>query len=192
MKLPTNALLAILLLAYPVIVYFGLQYVEPSILAMLLGAMIALRFWLSRSFLTKMPWLKLATILGLAVVLASVFMNSEIGVLLYPVAISSSMLAIFAYSLYNKPSVIETFARISEPDLDQRGVRYTEKVTAVWCGFFIINIGISLYTVFYSSREIWTLYNGLISYCLIGAIFAVEFVVRKIVKKRGEPSEHQL
>ena len=80
--------------------------------------------------------------------------------------------------------MIERFARIQEPDLDHEGVIYTRKVTIAWCLFFLSNGLIALYTVFYSSIEIWTLYNGFVSYILMGLFFAVEYLIR--LKVRGK------
>ena len=42
--------------------------------------------------------------------------------------------------------------------------------------------GISCITVFLST-EIWALFNGLISYILIGLMFVAEFIVRRKVLK---------
>ena len=93
--------------------------------------------------------------------------------------IKESFLIVFSYSLLKPPSVIERLARLQEPDLPEEGVIYTKKVTLVWCVFFVFNILASLYTVFYTSTEIWTLYNGLISYVLMGTLFLSELLYRK-------------
>ena len=92
------------------------------------------------------------------------------------------LLYIFGFSLYKKPSVIETLARLQEPELDDFAVKYTEKVTWVWCLFFCVNGSIALYTALCSSIAQWTLYNGLISYILIGTLMSVEWLVRWKVK----------
>ena len=54
-------------------------------------------------------------------------------------------------------------------------------MTIVWCCFFIINGGIAAYTTFFCSREVWALYNGGISYALMGTLFVVEYIIRKLV-----------
>ncbi len=77
-------------------------------------------------------------------------------------------------------------ARITEPDLDEKGVRYTRKVTIVWIGFFIFNAAIASWTVAYGTLEQWTLYNGLISYCLIGLLLGGEYLVRRKVRVKDE------
>jgi uncharacterized membrane protein len=49
----------------------------------------------------------------------------------------------------------------------------------VWCGFFILNGCMAAWTAFAASRETWALYNGLISYLLMGVLFAGEWVFRR-------------
>lgn len=136
----------------------------------------------------KQPWLKLTSLLAISVLLFTVVFDQVIGVLLYPVAMNTGLLFIFAYSLYRKPSVIETLARLQEPELDAFAIKYTEKVTLVWCLFFCINGSIALYTALYSSIEQWTLYNGLISYILMGILMSVEWLVRLKVKAEHKKS----
>ena len=178
--------MGMLLVAYPFVVYMGLQYIEPKWLSTVLAAIVCIRLLLSRGLLEKLPWLVPASILGLGTLTVSLFSNHDIGIKFYPVAVNLAMLVVFAYSLFNKPCVIETFARIQEPDLPQKGVEYTEKVTLVWCVFFIVNGAISSYTALAMSQEAWTLYNGFISYLAMGCLFIVEWCVRQVKKKENE------
>jgi len=94
------------------------------------------------------------------------------------------LLAAFTYTLGHPPSMIEVFARVSNPDLPQDAIGYTRKVTMVWCGFFLINGLIALWTALLADIETWTLYNGLISYCAIGALVAGEVIFRRFLMKK--------
>ena len=98
---------------------------------------------------------------------------------------------VFSFSLFKPPSVIETFARLKEKNLNKKGIKYTEKVTLIWCLFFIINGCISFYTALYSELEFWMLYNGFISYILMGCLFLGEFLVRLKVKRHHKNDEIQ-
>lgn len=102
----------------------------------------------------------------------------------YPVMVNAFLLLSFATSLFLKQSVCERFARAGNPDLPLEAIGYCRKATFFWCVFFLLNGCISLYTALYASPEIWALYNGLISYLLLGAFFFVEYTVRRIVKRR--------
>lgn len=168
-----------LTLAYPPAVYFGLQHFDPRIFGALLGAMLLLRQWQSvRHFaagLATAEWLSFAA-LG-TYTLAIIVCNSELLLLLYPAAVSSSLLFVFGRSLRCPPTIIERIARLTEPELPPQGITYTRRVTQVWCAFFVANAVISVTTVF-SAREVWLLYNGFIAYLLMGLLFAGEWLIR--------------
>jgi uncharacterized membrane protein len=168
-----TALLWLATLLYPLAIYFGMGRFEPRWLALLLLALAALR-----ALLTREPmWLAAAA--GAALLVAVSMLNNDgLPLKLYPVLVNAAMLAVFATSLRHPPSAIERLARLREPDLPPAAVAYTRRVTQIWCGFFVFNGAIALYTALYSSDAIWALYNGLIAYGLMGALFLGEWLVR--------------
>ncbi|NRA53015.1 MAG: hypothetical protein HRU23_02620 [Gammaproteobacteria bacterium] len=186
MKLILSAIVGLFLLLYPVIIYYGLSEFEPRYVAIVVMAIVLLRLVISRELSKKMPWMLPSTIAGVGCLALTIIFEQQFGILFYPVAISSVMLVTFAGSLIKGPSVIETFARLTEPNLDAHGVRYTRKVTIVWCMFFIINASIALYTALFASLADWTLYNGFISYILMGSLMGGEFIVRHIVRRKNK------
>ena len=143
---------ALLAVAYPALVYYGLTRFEPRVLGLLLLAILLLRqgsrtlaFWRSA------PRGERTLILAmLALSLAIVGSNREELLRLYPAAMSGGMFLLFARSLRHPPSFIERIARLHEPELDAAGVRYTRQVTQVWSGFLAINTLLALITVFTS------------------------------------------
>ena len=175
-----KALTIALALLYPLAVYLGMQFVEPRILGSLLLLMVLLRHGQrARAWLATVQageWLILAGSVSLA--LAIIVSNSESLLRAYPVLLSVGMLLLFARSLRYPPTVIERIARLSEPELSLAGVGSTRRVTQVWCGFFSINGLIAAASIF-ASREWWLLYNGLIAYVLMGALFIGEWLVRQ-------------
>jgi uncharacterized membrane protein len=186
-----SVLIAGILMMYPFAVYYGLQYLPPRFLALILLALLFLRIALLKNNLAKIPWVVPATLLGSLALVFSLFTQSNIGFKLYPLLVNCSLLMVFSFSLFKPPSVIETFARLKEKNLNKQGIKYTEKVTLLWCVFFVVNGCISLYTALYSELEFWMLYNGFISYVLMGCLFAGEFLVRLKVKKHHKDSETQ-
>ncbi|CAM2010962.1 hypothetical protein APED_30150 [Acanthopleuribacter pedis] len=123
--------------------------------------------------------------LSMAVIVAVVWLTGWSGAVLYqPVAVNAVLFSTFWVSLRRPPSMIERFARLQEPDLPPEAVVYCAKVTRVWCGFFVLNGVLSLFTALYGDLALWTLYNGLISYGLIGLLFGVEWLVRLRFKRR--------
>lgn len=169
---------------YPFAVYIGLNNLKPGYLAIILIAFVLMRIVLVRAKLKNFPWLLPASILGIVAIMVSAFTDSTIGFKLYPLAVNFAMLMVFSYSYFKPPTVIETFARLSEKDLPPQAIKYTAKVTLVWCLFFIINGLASLYTAAFMSLDSWMIYNGFISYVMMGLLMLVEYLVRIKVKKQ--------
>ncbi|WP_077034416.1 hypothetical protein [Pelomonas sp. KK5] len=166
--------------AYPLLVFLGLGHFEPRWLALMLAALALLRALGSRN--DRFWWWAAAA--GLVLAAVSALANEALPLKLYPVLVNTVLLLVFGASLRHPPSMIERLARLREPALDARGVAYTRRVTQVWCGFFALNGSIALATALWGSDRSWALYNGLISYLLIGALFAGEWLVRRRVRAR--------
>ena len=98
---------------------------------------------------------------------------------MYPVFMSVGAGMIFALTLIKPPSMIERFARLAEPNLPESGVIWTRKVTIIWCIFFVINALIALWSVLFAPMKVWVIYNGFISYVLMGILLLGEFILRK-------------
>ena len=187
MKKLVLVILSVLLLLYPVGVYFGLQYFNARVIGALLLSILLIRILLLKNQLSMArvkPLLPLA-IAGVLVAIVIIVFNDPLVVKFHPVVISFASLVIFARTLIYPPSMIETFARMGEPDLPESGVVYTRKVTMVWCGFFVLNLSIAFYTAVWASMDVWLLYNGLISYLLMGLLFEGEYIVRLRTLKRA-------
>ncbi|MDR0876504.1 MAG: AMP-binding protein, partial [Treponema sp.] len=107
---------------------------------------------------------------------------------LYPVLISAVLLGAFGLTLFSPPVMIFRFAVLQDKSVrgslaEKRVEKYCRRVTLVWCAFFLLNGAVALYTVFFASDAVWSIYNGGISYMLMGALFAGEFIVRRITDK---------
>lgn len=179
MRILLNLILGLVMVAYPFLVYWGLTSFQPRMLALMLAGLVGLRFLLLGKDVRKIGGSMVPMIgaVSLTVLLVFVFGKSEF-LFLNPVFINIVFLVTFGLTLRNPPSMIERFARIRHSDLPPEAVPYCRKVTMVWCGFFVINAGIALWTALMCSVATWTLYNGLISYLLMGALFGGEMIVR--------------
>jgi uncharacterized membrane protein len=169
-----------LTLAYPLAVYFGTGRLEPRWMALLLVAVALLRLLVTR----QLFWL---VAVGGALCLAafSFWGNAMLPLKLYPVLVAGVFWLVFATSLVYPPTVIERFARLTEPDLPPEGVAYTRKVTWVWTGFLAFNTSAALATALWATPEVWALYNGLLAYLLMGLLLGGEWLVRQRVRKGG-------
>ncbi len=173
-----TALTAAVTAAYPVLIYFGLRQGVPTRwFALGLLALAALRW--GRPLARKLP---IPLLLAIAAAVAALaWFRSAASVLYYPVAVNLALLVVFAASLASPPTVIERLARLRHPDLDAHGVRYTRKVTVVWCGFFLLNAAAAAATALAGNQAVWALYNGFLAYLLMGALFLGEWLVRRKV-----------
>lgn len=189
--------LSALLLAYPFVVYVLLQYVGAATVGAILFVLVLIRYVLLK---TAQPVARAApalksllplTLVGVASGVSMLLSNHALAVRLNPVWISLTMLAVFGWSLYSPPSMIERFARLAQPDLPVEAISYTRRVTQIWCVFFVFNASIALWTALVSSLQVWTLYNGLIAYLLMGLLLGIEFLVRRRVQHRTRQQQHK-
>lgn len=177
---------ALVLLAYPFTVYFGLQYFSLSTISAVLGIIFIVRIISSKN--TRFKALKNIALLtgavGITLAILGVLFKQHNWLTFYPVIVNLVMFSVFAFSLKQQQNIIECFARTQDPNLPEEAIAYTRKVTKLWCGFFVINGTIALITCF-MSLKIWTLYNGFISYILIGTLMGTEWLVRQWIKRKA-------
>ncbi len=181
--------MAALALGYPFLVYFGLTYVDARGLALVLIGLAAARLAILGRHEGAPPLLWVLALTFAAVVpiaLLVLVSGSPDHLRFYPVAINAAMLLLFGVTLLRPPSMIERLARLAEPHLPAGAVRYTRLVTQVWCGFFLLNGGIALYTALFTDLGVWTLYNGMIAYLLMALLFLGEVLVRRRVQRASQ------
>ena len=176
----------LVLVAYPFAVWFGLSHEKGYWVIALLCLVFILRLSLLRGKLKE--WVGFGKVLagfGFALCVASVLLKNFQLLLYYPVLMNVLLLVLFGSSLLGTKSFVERLARLQEPDLPPAAVIYTRHVTMLWCFFFVINGSIALATCLYGSMQLWALYNGLVSYILIGLLMAAEWIVRKRIRKHS-------
>ncbi len=175
-----RVVIAVVGLAYPLLIYAGLVLVGPRTLAavaavvLLAHAASGWRRW-RRDDLARAA----VPVLLVAVVLAVAAAIDDGRIFLFvPALVNGAMLIAFARTLVRGPSIVETFARLRHPELLPGRAPYLRAVTAVWCGFFAVNIAVSLVLAVHGSLATWTLYNGLIAYLIVGLLLGAERVYR--------------
>ncbi len=174
-----NLLFGAIVVAWPFVLYTLMGRVDLAWIAGLLAALAIVRALLARTRL----WSVIAVLTcGLAGIAA--LGDHALPLKLYPVLVNAALLTVFGLSLVHPPTAIERLARLGDPNLPPEAVRYTRRVTQVWCAFFVLNGGLAAATALWASDALWTLYNGLIAYLLIGLLFAGEWLVRRRVMAR--------
>lgn len=106
------------------------------------------------------------------------------GLKFYPVVVNFCIFWLFFSSLFTKETIIQKFARLSEGELHPKTLSYTRNLTYVWVFYLLIQFLISFATVFMSDF-VWIIFNGCLSYILLGVFFAIEYVVRILFKRRN-------
>ncbi|MDB5980295.1 MAG: hypothetical protein JWQ69_1310 [Pseudomonas sp.] len=166
---------------YPFAVYFGFGHLAPWEFGLLLGGL-----WLVRALTSKgrpdTLWMA-AIAIGFSVLLG-VF-DSPLLLRWYPALISAFLLCLFGTSLVFGPPMIERMARLSHPEMSDVALRYTRNVTYVWCLFFLGNGLTAAALTLWAPLSWWTLWTGVISYVLMGLLFAGEWLVRQRVRGRA-------
>ncbi len=175
--------LAVTSLLFPPIAAFGMRWVGPWPIVIGLIAVLLLRLIVRTS--TPVPIEMTFSVLAVAIgeIVVSLY-DPHLAARLYPVFMNATFFLAFGATLIKPPSMIERFARITEPDLDDSGVTYTRAVTCVWMAFFLVNGSIALWTALHGSLMQWGIYNGGISYVAAGTLMACEYIVRRIVRAR--------
>jgi uncharacterized membrane protein len=188
MKKILIALTAVLIAAYPLLVYYGLSTFSTRFLLLFIITPLLIRYYIIRNRQKDVvsQSLIIVTLIGIAYGFLSFILDNALLMKFYPAVMSFSLFFVFLRSLIKSQAIITVIAeKISKEPLPQAAVEYTGYVTIAWCIFFALNSLVAVYTVFFSTLAVWTLYNGLISYLIIGTLIIVEFPIRLLVKKRA-------
>ena len=209
MKKFLKALFYVTAAIYPILVFTLLVVfkVETKILSLCVIALAA-AFFLSATGSKKtgngnekgaLDWKPLlSSALFLAAGLFCFITGKEFFLKLYSVVINITLLAVFGSTLFFEPNIIFRFATLADKSIsgssyENQVKNYCKKVTIVWCCFFILNGTAAVLTTFAdvifglsaeAARSVWALYNGGISYILMGTLFIVEFIIRKLVDRK--------
>ncbi len=178
------------LILYPVLMYIGRSHLEPRSMAVILVALCAARI-LAQHFqpaarrASPFGTMELLAICAGAIALAllTIWRGSPKAMLYYPVLVNVVLLAVFGWSLFHPPTVVERIARATTRDLPPQAVPYLRRVTIAWIVFFVCNGAAALFTATETSFATWTFYNGFLAYVLIGLMFGAELVARQRVMK---------
>jgi len=178
------------LVLYPVLMYFGYTHLGARSMALILMALCVARLVVLR----VAPGARRAGAFGRAQLLAicvgaiglallTIWRGEPRAMLYYPVLVNAVFLAVFAWSLFHPPTVVERIARATTRDLPPEAVPYLRRVTIAWSIFFVCNGAVALFTATETAFETWTFYNGFLAYVLIGLMFGGELIARQRVMK---------
>jgi uncharacterized membrane protein len=171
------AIFTTIICLHPLFIYFGLKLYSSRLVALFIGIFITVHFLVKEKAMYQVHLLMFFLIIIVICVL-SMFLNSNIFILYLPCFISASLLASFGSSLLYPPTTVETFARMLVSELSPEEIVYCRRVTMIWILFFLLNGTTALYTACCTSLALWSLYNGLIAYIIMGLLFGAELSYR--------------
>jgi uncharacterized membrane protein len=101
-----------------------------------------------------------------------------VALLYVPFLVNAALLFTFGRTLLSGTPFVETLARLQEPELSDAQRGHCRTFTGVWCAFFAANGFVCLVLAMRADLWLWTAYTGVLSYVLMGLVFAVEWLVR--------------
>jgi uncharacterized membrane protein len=175
-------LFAIALVVYPVAIYYLLDSYGLSSLAALLAVLLLLRIV---PLVRKQPLLLALSAVVVAIFFVVLYASQSVRLLmLYPTMMSIALMCAFAFTVARPPSMIERFSRAAKMDIPSQAIPYMRALTLIWCAFFAINALISAILAWLGVTSYWALYNGCISYLLIGLLLVSEYFYRQRYRRR--------
>ena len=169
-------------LLYPFIIYEGIAVLGPSFLAKFLLLLVLGRVLLRGEFRKPGQWVQLVSISALCLLAA--WLESESLLRFYPVVMNLAFAALFLFSLFTPQPLIERFARMFSREVPPHAIHYLRNLTKLWALLLLLNATVSAYTACCVSLQTWTLYNGVVVYCLFLAFMAVEYLYRRRYRRK--------
>ena len=177
-----GVLVPVVVVAYPLVVYFCFTRLSPgrSALVLLIVVVPLVAGGLRRAGPGRLRILGFLPIVTAVLLMLTAALNSHGWALAAPVAINAILLVAFGSTLFSRASMIERFARLQEPDLMPEKVLWCRRWTVVWCAFFVLNALVSGLLAWSGELRWWALYTGLIAYVLIGILLLTEWFARRL------------
>jgi uncharacterized membrane protein len=181
MKTVLGVISALFIVASPWVLYWTLTQQSVAVAALVLVGWVIVRtipVVLSAQREQRRAALQLPAI-ALVFALLGWLSNNGTWLLVLPSATQATFGLAFLRSLAATP-MIEHFARMVKPALGAGERAHCRSWTRVWGIYLLVLAAIGLVLARWASLAVWTGYVGVVSYVLVGALFGVEYLVRKI------------
>jgi uncharacterized membrane protein len=107
-------------------------------------------------------------------------LHEGVFLMILPSATQAAFGLTFWRSLGKPVPLIEHFARMVKPELSDGEVAHCRQWTKIWAVYLWVLATIGLVLAAVASLKVWTAYVGVVSYVLVGLLFAVEYIQRKL------------
>lgn len=186
------ALRVLATLAYPFAVYLGVTRWGPRAVGLAVLALALPRALLAARNARREDLahaLRVPLTIGALALCAAILRDARF-VLAMPALVNLALLAQFASSLRGETPLVERFARMQVATLSEPERAWCRQVTVAWCVFFALNALTAATLALAAPVAWWTLFTGLLSYLLLGAMFTVEYVLRSMRFRRYGSAPH--
>ena len=175
-----KVVVALLLIAYPLLVHAAVLLHEPRLAALALVMLITASLIRPLSVPRAWAWFALAAAAAALYALsrtAGGFYAAYLPSLVIPAVLAG----VFGSSLRaGRQPLIEGFARRARGgELPDVLVRYTRRLTAAWTLLFVLMFASALLLIALGRREAWSLLTNIVNYVVIGAFVVGEFAWRR-------------
>ena len=181
MKTVLNIISILFVVASPWVLYWTLTHHDVGVAAITLVAWIVLRT--IPILIAAKPEQRRAALQFPAIALAFALLGwvSDNGtwLLILPAATQATFGLAFLRSLKSTP-LIEHFARMVKSELSGPEQDHCRRWSAIWGYYLLVLAAFGLVLAKYASLAVWTIYVGVVTYVLVGVLFAIEYVVRKL------------
>ncbi len=185
MKTVLGIISTLFMVASPFVLYWTLTHHDVAVAAFTLIGWVVVRtipVLLSARTEQRLAALQLPAI---ALVFAAIgwLLDNGTWLLVMPAATQATFGLAFLRTLDRRGArtpLIEHFARMVKADLSVDEQAHCRRWTKIWGIYLLVLAAFGLVLARFATLEIWTLYVGLVSYGLVGGLFAVEYVVRKL------------
>jgi len=210
-----NKILGLVVLFYPVFVFFSIRmHLDPGfmLIVIMIFGMVYLGVILLNQGRKKTPAMFISPciliLIGIVgIVLETPFVakiipqmqgNRELIIKLYPVLASFSYTIIFLTTIIYPPTLAYGVAQIIDSSIKNSAAEkpmeiFCKKASIVWCVFFFLDMILAIATLFIypndskKATDVWTLYNGLVTYLIIAIIFIIQVVQGKMIIRKYAP-----
>lgn len=182
------AVAVVLLLGYPLAVYYLYGHWRPNAIIGVLALLVAVRLTLAQWAARAWRWRAVAG--AVAALLAALLVSwlpplPAHWVKFYPMAMDILVGGAFFVSLFTRRPLVERFARVLKPELPPQAIRYTRRVTWYWVAL-IWGVAVASGLTAFASLRLWALFNGLVAYGIFALGFAAEYAVRSVLEKKWQ------
>ncbi|MBC7982849.1 MAG: hypothetical protein H7Y02_03245 [Candidatus Obscuribacterales bacterium] len=166
---------------YPVLTHLAVLLHDARLQWLALVCLWALTLWSALS--QRRAWAWVVFLIGCGALYGLTIVGKGMYILyIPPIAIPLALLILFARSLRNE--AIPVVSRVAEimrgeplPDVLRA---YTRNVTRLWCVVFVAMMLSAVATALWAATETWSLATNVIHYIVLGSVFVLEYLYRRV------------